>query len=169
MEPAAVLLTLAEVSIATVGFAGVVSVLRGDASPEDAAMRQWRLRFMVTSGTMAVGFCLLPLPLLGDGMPPHRVWSSASALMVASNLVFTFWAYREQRDHLGAALYRGTIVNDLSLIILMVGSTVFALLNALGTLWAARFSVYLVSVMVWLTFAIVAFFRMILASSRERD
>ena len=164
MEPTPTLLTLAEVSIATVGFAGVVSVLRGSPAPEDAAMRQWRLRFMVTSGTGAVVFCLVPLPLLTHGIAEHTVWTVGSLLLAALNLGLVAWAMREQQLRLGATLYRGSIVNDGVMLAVVSVATALAAWNAATD---ARFSIYLFGVIVWLGLAVNTFFRMILASSRD--
>ena len=164
MEPDATLLTLAEVSIATVGFAGVVAVVRSGPAPEDATMRQWRLRFMVTAGTGAVALSLLPLPLLAEGLPTPTVWAWGSGLVALMNLGIAAWLLGEQRIRFGVALYRGSIVNDTVMLGVLAISTALALWNLA---FPARFSFYLCGALVWLGIAIHTFFRMILASSRD--
>ena len=164
MEPEATLLTLAEVSIATVGFAGVVSVFRGSPAPEDATMRQWRLRFMVSSGTGAVALSLLPLPLLAEGLAPKTVWAWGSGLVALMNIGIAVWLLGEQRVRFGAALYRGSIANDTVMLGVLAVVTGLALWNLA---FPARFSFYLCGALVWLGLAIHTFFRMILASSKD--
>ncbi len=168
MEPTATLITLAEVSVAVVGFAGVVSVLRGDSAPGQETMRQWRLRFMVTTGTLAVAFCLLPLPLLAYGVPPGSVWSGAGALLALANIATAFWLLQQQRDYLGQALYRPTRFNDGIYLAVLAIATFLLLGNIAGLAGGPRFAPYLVGVIIWLLFAVNTFFRMILASSSDR-
>ncbi len=77
------LLTIAEVSIAYVGFASIVAVLSssrpGGWEPEDRII----FRAMIEVGFLCVLMSFIPHTIASAGVPEEVVWPTASAIAVA--------------------------------------------------------------------------------------
>jgi hypothetical protein len=87
MDQSDVLLTLAEVSVAFAGFAGVVAVFgRRDPSTWSYANRN-RFRLLIEMSLCAVFFCILPFCLSALHLPAQMVWRLASAFVATYLLV----------------------------------------------------------------------------------
>ncbi|MBW2509382.1 MAG: hypothetical protein JRE81_12175, partial [Deltaproteobacteria bacterium] len=63
MDPNEALLTIAEIAIATIGFAGIMSALRPSSSQSADAMHRLRLRLMVEASASVMIFAFLPFVL----------------------------------------------------------------------------------------------------------
>ena len=88
-EPSEILLTLAEVAVAFVGFAGIASVFarRLDSAPQ--AVVAVRLRGMVDAGLVACFAAVLPLIIASYPMSTSASWRLSSLVFaVAWSLVF---------------------------------------------------------------------------------
>ena len=73
--------TVAEVSVAFAGFAGIVSVFgRSRIDPE---VRMWRIRVMILTSLVTLLFALLPAALLESGLPHKSAWRTSALLLSA--------------------------------------------------------------------------------------
>ena len=74
MNPNEALLTIAEIAIATIGFAGIVSALRPKSSHGADAMHRLRLRLMVEASASVMVFAFLPFVLVGL-VADEKIWA----------------------------------------------------------------------------------------------
>ena len=77
MNEADVLLAMAEVAVALLGFAAIVSVFR----QRDAWRPDGRFWAMVAAGIGTLAFSLLPLPFLFAGLAPASAWQACGVLL----------------------------------------------------------------------------------------
>lgn len=85
------LLTVAEVAVAFAGFASLVSILgRGtaDAHPKILSLR---MRAMLISSLVVVGFALVPVIIHGYGARPRLSWVASSVLLLLTTLYYYYW------------------------------------------------------------------------------
>jgi hypothetical protein len=85
------LLTVAEVAVAFAGFASLVSILGRGTSDADPRILSVRMRAMLISSLLVVGFSLVPVIMHGYGMPTHNSWVVSSVLLLVTNLVYYWW------------------------------------------------------------------------------
>jgi hypothetical protein len=76
MNESDVLLSMAEIGVALLGFAAIVSVFR----QRDTWRPDGRFWAMVAAGVGTLVFSLLPLPFLFRGIDPPSIWQTCSAL-----------------------------------------------------------------------------------------
>ena len=166
MNPSETLLTIAEISIAVIGFAGIVSALRPRSSPHADAMHRlrMRMRIMIETSAYVVVFAFFPLLLAGLDLPKDVVWGVGSALLAATAPIQVTSIYVRQRSLFGSALLRETLLFDASTIGLAVLVECALIANATGPLVEPRFAGYLVGVLFPLWAAVAMFIRAILAS-----
>lgn len=164
MNPSETLLTIAEISIAVIGFAGIVSALRPRSSPHADAMHRLRMRIMIETSAYVVVFAFFPLLLAGLDLPKDVVWGVGSALLAATAPIQVSSIYVRQRSLFGSALLRETLLFDASTIGLAVLVECALIANATGLFFEPRFAGYLVGVLFPLWAAVAMFIRAILAS-----
>lgn len=168
MEPTDALFSIAEVSIAIVGFAGIVAALRPTPRDgEQAEMNRWRLEVMVETGVGAVVFALVPVLLIALDLPRETIWSVSGVASAAGMCFFLFHALRSQQRLFGAYIPAGSGVTDGAIISLTAASVICAVLNALGITLERQFAGHLVTEFCWLAVALLAFFRILLAGRRR--
>ena len=80
MQNAEVLLTLADVSVAFAGFAGLAGVLKRHFAPADHWIAGARLRGLIENALIALAFSLLPFALERLGLTGDLLWRYASLL-----------------------------------------------------------------------------------------
>jgi hypothetical protein len=164
VNPSETLLTIAEISIAVIGFAGIVSALRPRSSPHADAMHRLRMRIMIETSAYVVVFAFFPLLLAGLDLPKDVVWGAGSALLAATAPIQVSSIYVRQRSLFGSALLRETLLFDASTIGLAVLVECALVANATGLFFEPRFAGYLVGVLFPLWAAVAMFIRAILAS-----
>ena len=152
MDESDVLLAMAEVAIALLGFAAIVSVFRQRA--------QWRPdgRFwaMVTAGVGTLVFSLVPLPFLFTALPQQTTWRFCAVMFsfyAFGYCLFLVASYR--RDSRAGSAPNSAIVSTL-----LGGSSLAAivlLLSALEFLGAPQFWPYL-SGLIWFQILTAALF-----------
>lgn len=101
------LLTSAEISTALLGFAAIVSVLRGDLTNWQPEGRFW---VMVVLSSSAFCLALVPVPFLLAGSSPNLTWGFPAFLIVLDVIAITrvaLWGQRIQSD-LGIKTHRPT-------------------------------------------------------------
>jgi hypothetical protein len=79
IQNAGLLETIAEVSVAFAGFAGIVSVF--GRSQIDPAVRMWRIRIMILTSLFTLMFAFLPAILHQFRMPETALWRFGALLL----------------------------------------------------------------------------------------
>jgi len=152
MNESDVLLAMAEVSVALLGFSAIVSVFRqrGDWRPDG---RFWS---MVAAGIGTLVFSLLPLPFLFGGVAPTTTWQVCISLLGLYALGFSVFLTTRFRSDLAA-----TSAPSPPIFLLLLGGSVFAgaflLLSVPGYLGEPRFWVFLVG-LIWFQVVTAVFF-----------
>jgi hypothetical protein len=105
MEVAETLELLAELSIAVLGFSGVVAVLGRRASGDWADLDRYRFRAMVRVAALVLVLSLLPFPFRSAGFTESSIWgwsSGIGTLLYALFLVSYLQQYYRKRASLWA-------------------------------------------------------------------
>jgi len=89
-----VLLEIAEVAVAFAGFASLVSILGQQDSVDPPLVLGFRMRGMLLTSLIVVGFSLAPIVLDEYGMGAHAVWVVASLALLAVSLAYMRWLLR---------------------------------------------------------------------------
>ncbi len=160
------LLTIAEIAIATIGFAGIVSALRPKAAYAADAMHRLRLRLMVEASATVMIYAFLPFVLAGV-FSEQRVWAIGSGILAFTSPIHVGSIYSRQRRLFGSTLVRDTLLFDTSVIIMAFGVEIVLILNSLGVLFQPRFSGYLLGILLPLGVAVAMFIRAIFSSSGQ--
>lgn len=163
IDPIETLLTLTEIAVAVLGFAGVLAVMKGSQREVIPGVNQWRLEALVVYGTNAIAFSLVPVLVLSMDFPDSVIWSAGSLLSVIVVTVWLVWAFRKQKTYFASYLPKQTLWNDTLIIIfcaLCIGAGVDNLFT--GGLFDKSFGGYLFSIAPWFYVAVMAFLRSIL-------
>lgn len=163
------LLTIAEIAIATIGFAGIMSALRPSSSHSADSMHWLRLRLMVEASASVMIFAFLPFLLRGivDG---ERIWAIGSGILAIASPLLVGSIYVRQQRLFGSALLRDTLLFDSSVVAMGVLVEFVLIANCIGIFFEPRFSAYLVGVLFPLSVAVAMFIRAIFSSDAvDRD
>ncbi len=164
MSPYESLLTIAEIAIAVIGFAGIVSALRPRTSGSADAMHRLRVRLMIEGSASVMAFAFLPFVLSGL-FSNSQTWAISSGVLAVTSPIHIGSVYVRQRRIFGSALLRETLLFDTFTIISAVVVEAILVLNCLGVLFEPQFSAYLVGVLGPLGVAVAMFVRAISASN----
>jgi hypothetical protein len=169
VNPNEALLTIAEIAIATIGFAGIMSALRTTSSRSADAMHRLRLRLMVEASACVMIFAFLPFVLLGL-VDNESIWTFGSGILAITSPLLVGSIYVRQRRLFGTGLIRETLLFDTTVIVAAVLVEIALIVNCLGILFASHFAAYLLGVLFPLAVAVAMFIRAIFASDAiERD
>jgi hypothetical protein len=163
VNPNEALLTISEIAIATIGFAGIMSALRPKSSHAADAMHRLRLRLMVEASASVMIFAFLPFVLMGL-VDSERIWALGSGVLATTSPLLVGSIYVRQRRLFGTGLIRETLLFDTSVVVLAVMVEIVLVVNCLGALFEPRFSAYLLGVLFPLAVAVAMFIRAIFAS-----
>ena len=131
------LLTIAEIAIATIGFAGIVSALRPKAAHAADAMHRLRLRLMVEASATVMIYAFLPFVLAGV-FSEQRIWAIGSGILAFTSPIHVGSIYSRQRRLFGSTLVRETLLFDTTVIVMAAGVEAVLILNCLGVLFQPR-------------------------------
>jgi len=169
MDPNEALLTIAEIAIATIGFAGIMSALRPRSSHPADAMHRLRLRLMVEASASVMVFAFLPFVLLGL-VDSERIWAIGSGILAITSPLLVGSIYVRQRRLFGSSLIRETLLFDTFVMAMAALVEIALIVNCLGALFESHFAAYLMGVLFPLGVAVAMFIRAIFASDAiERD
>ncbi|MEP4484980.1 MAG: hypothetical protein ABJ013_05085 [Halioglobus sp.] len=136
------LLTIAEVSVALAGFAGIVATFQFRQQVRINQGHVLALSMIVNVSLVGAFFAVLPLIFLNYGMAENRVWSLCSGLMAVNIAIFMVFIMRTQRISL--------LPTPVKLIYLLFYAAAVAvvlanLANALGLVPGNQFGTYFIS------------------------
>ncbi len=165
MEDSDVLIGLAQIAIAIVGFSGLVSVFR-------SVDRVWRpdARFwsMMTQSIATLAFAVLPLPFIRSEIAPEYTWSICSILFASFSAVFGVIHVRDLRRRVASGQYYKSQITTF-LIVSLIIVVVVLVLNALGLVFGRSFTPYLACLVAYTVGSTLAFIRMIYMSFVSND
>jgi hypothetical protein len=169
VNPNEALLTIAEIAIATIGFAGIMSALRTSSSHSADAMHGLRLRLMVEASASVMVFAFLPFVLLGM-VDSERIWTLGSGILAITSPLLVGSIYVRQRRLFGTGLIRETLLFDTFVVAVAVVVETALIVNCLGIFFESHFAAYLLGVLFPLSVAVAMFIRAIFASdAADRD
>jgi len=169
VNPNEALLTIAEIAIATIGFAGIMSALRPSSAHPADAMHRLRLRLMVEASASVMIFAFLPFVLVGL-VDDEKIWALGSGILALTSPFLVGSIYVRQRRLFGSGLIRETLLFDTLVVAMAVLVEIVLIVNFLGVLFESRFAAYLLGVLFPLSVAVAMFIRAIFASDAiDRD
>ncbi len=157
------LLAIAEIAIATIGFAGIMSALRPKSAESGDAMHRLRLRLMVESSASVMIFAFLPFILAGV-VENEKIWALGSGALAVTSPLHVGSIYARQLRIFGSALLRETILFDTLVVVMAVLVEFVLIANFLGWFFEPRFAAYLLGVLLPLGVAVAMFIRAIFAA-----
>ena len=170
IQTADTLLSLTEIAVAVLGFAGVLAVMKGSQREVFPGLNQWRLEALVIYGTNAIAFSLVPVLLLAMDCPENIIWSVGSSLAAVVIFAWVVWAFRKQKKYFSSYFPKQTILNDVLIVIVCIFSIGVGVENLFaGGLFDQGFGGYLFSISPWFYVAVMAFLRSILTIELGRD
>jgi hypothetical protein len=163
MQAADTLLSLAEISVAVLGFAGVLAVMKGSQKEVIPGVNQWRLEALVIYGTNAIAFSLLPVLFLAMECPDNIIWPAGSLFSVVVMLACLAWGLGKQKKYFSSYFPKQTLLNDALIIIVYIFSIGAGLDNLFaGGLFDQSFGGYVFSIAPAFYVSVMAFMRSIL-------
>jgi len=131
------LLTIAEISVALAGFAGVVATFQFRQNNRVTRGQAISLSMIVNISLVGAFFAALPIGLINAGLDEPRVWSVSSLLMGINQFLFAAYLYRNSA--LGSL---GPLVRKLYVLffIISTGIGISLLMNGLGLIFNKVFA-----------------------------
>jgi hypothetical protein len=163
VEVTGVLELLAELSVAVLGFSGVVVVLGRRASGDWTEIDRVRFRGMVRFAALALILSLLPFPFRSAGWSEPAVWGWSSGIGTPL-CAFLFVFYGQVRRVVpwsNPAVSKFGLIYALSAI---VAGTILLALNATGIVFRHTATPYLVATLLLFGASVTAFFRLLEAA-----
>jgi hypothetical protein len=159
------LFTFAEVAVAFVGFAGLVTALtRRDArTPEQTALDMANLQGVLAASLTVVAFSLLPAVIMHVGIEPKLAWRVASGAF--SIAAFVYAMYSIPRTLTRNRAVSEAIPVSLKFSLILVAFSVLTL--ALITIGIVSERIYPVPLVCYLYFAGMAFVRVFRSVGRD--
>ncbi len=156
-----VLLTIAEVSIAVLGFAAIVTALRYRSGQRADLLTQFRIRVMIAASAVALLFSFLPFVFRAAGLQESSVASVSSAMFAVALAIVGGRAFARQRVQFGSLFLPETRLFDVCLLTsaaLLIGTLS---LRSAGLLPQLGFAPYVSALLFSLFGAIQAFVRIV--------
>jgi hypothetical protein len=169
VDPNEALLTIAEIAIATIGFAGIMSALRPSSSHSADRMHRLRLRLMVEASASVMVFAFFPFVLSGL-VDSEKIWTLGSGILAITSPLFVGSVYVRQRRLFGTGLIRETLLFDTFVVVMAMVVEIALVVNFLGMIFESHFAAYLLGVLFPLGVAVAMFIRAIFAAdASDRD
>ena len=160
-----VLLTIAEVSIAVLGFAAIVTALRHNSGQRADLLTQLRIRVMIGASAAALLFSFLPFVFRAAGLQESSVASVSSALFAVGLAILSGRGLARQRRQIGSLLLPEIRLFDVSLLTIMVLLIGALSLRSAGLLPQLGFAPYVSALLFSLFVGVQAFVRIVFFAS----
>ncbi len=159
--PTDVLLTIAEVAIAVLGFAAIVTALRRRSGQRADLLTQFRMIVMIVMSAAALLFSFLPFVFLAAGLQESSVASVSSALFAVALAILLVRGLARQRSNFGSLLLPEIRLFDVFMLT-STGLLIVALsLRSAGLVPQLGFAPYVSALLFSLFGAIQAFVRIV--------
>ena len=159
--PTDVLLTIAEVAIAVLGFAAIVTALRRKSAQRADLLTRFRLGIMIQASTAVLLFSFLPFVFRAAGLQESSVASVSSAMFAVALAILGGRAFARQRVQFGGLFLPETRLFDVCLIasaVLLIGALS---LRSAGLVPQLGFSPYVLALLFALFGGVQAFVRIV--------
>jgi hypothetical protein len=159
---------VAELSVAVLGFSGVVAVLGRRASGDWAKLDRERFHGMVDCAVLALALSLLPLAFRAASFSEAMVWGWGSAIGV---IVCALLIVPRVRTLASPSMWSDPAVSKPSLvygICALIAAPLLLALNAAGIVFAQTSTPYLVACLLVFGFAVILFVRLLRAEIAAR-
>ena len=168
--PTDVLLTIAEVAIAVLGFAAIVTALRRRSAQRADLLTRFRLGIMIEASTAVLLFSFLPFVFRAADLQESSVASVSSALFAVALAILIGNGFGRQRRQFGRFFLPETRLFDVCGFasgVLLVGALSF---RSAGMLSQLGFAPYVAALLFCLFMAIQVFVRLVFfASDADAD
>ena len=162
--PTDVLLTIAEIAIAVLGFAAIVTALRRRSGDSD--LIDWfRLEIMIESSLAVLAFSFLPFVFRAAGLADSSSASMSSALLAVATILVVGNGFARQRRLFGSVLLAESRLFDFFLIASATLLAVALSLRSVGFVPQLGFAPYVACLLFFLVIAIQAFVRIVFFAS----
>jgi hypothetical protein len=153
-----VLIGLADVSVAILGFSGLIHIFHPN--PNEWAARRSALSANIKLAAGALVFAILPLPFLEAGFTSEYIWASCSLFFGLASITIVGWHIFDLRRRMvnGEYFY---IPATVPFTMVMTIITVVLLLNTFGVYFERSYTPYLSCLSVWVVGSAWSFGRMI--------
>ncbi len=156
------LLAFAQISVAFLGFSGVVSVFIPKENTLWVRGTMFRMRIMLETSTFALLFSLLPISFIAMGMPEPLMWRVDAAMLLILFLWFSAIYFRRSREQL--KIEKSTV--SPVLLVFYYATVPFILLAlalSLADIWINNIpGLHIAIITYWLGSSAIFFFRMVL-------
>jgi hypothetical protein len=166
MAPEEILMTVAEIAIAIIGFAGIVAALRSETSESAGSLHRLRLRLMVEGSASVMLFAFLPF-LLSGLFTGSTVWAVGSGVIAISSPVHVYSVFVRQRRIFDGKTLEETLLFDSFLAFVAAIVEAILIFNTFGLLFEPSFEAYLLGVLLPLAVAVAMFVRAIFSATDE--
>jgi len=146
MEESAILLTLTQVDVAFVGFAGIIAAFQ---FKDDFKLKKSDvigLKVIIHTGLLGIFLSLLPLILSSFGLKDSEVWTSCSAIASINFLTVIF--YRGKQIKQSKTRKRSSFPIFLFNFSIMILVAIINLLNTFDIVFHREFGPYFISLIV---------------------
>jgi hypothetical protein len=158
MDGTNVLIGLADVSVAILGFSGLIHIFRPN--PHEWAARRSALSANIKLAAGALIFAVLPLPFVESGLPSEFTWAICSLFFGLASTAIVGWHIFDLRRRMVSDEYF-YIPATVPFSLVMVIVTAVLLLNSFGVFFERSYTPYLACLSVWVVGSAVSFGRMI--------
>lgn len=159
MEQIDQLLTIAEISVALAGFAGIIFAFQRGRSRAVSRGQVLLLSMVVNISLMAAFFSVLPVGLFNIGMAESNVWATTSLLLGLNQTAFLAFIVRNRR--MGSLPIRVRVAN-VTLLFLGAIIGIADILNAFHFVFADGFAMIFITIVFCLGVVCVQFSRLLL-------
>ncbi len=163
--PTDVLLTIAEVAIAVLGFAAIVTALRHRSGQRADLLTRFRLGIMIETSTAVLLFSFLPFVFRAADLQESSVASVSSALFAVALAILLGRGFARQRRQFGSFFLPETRLFDVFAVTsgaLLIGALS---LRSAGLLPQLGFAPYVAALLFFLFMAIQVFVRIVFFAS----
>jgi hypothetical protein len=161
MTPSDILPTIAEISVAIVGFAGILFALGNQGATDNEKMNLFRIRIMVETGMLMIFLSLTPVLFLSIPILAPFTWRLSSLMLAVLIPTYTLLSFHRQFRLIGKY-----VESKLDFTVSLVQLPTIALLLMVAFEWGdvPPFGTYLFGLFFWLGISIIMFVRIILDS-----
>ena len=161
MAPSDILPTIAEISVAIVGFAGILFALGNQSATANEKMNMFRIKIMVETGLLTTFLSLTPVLFLSIPILAPYTWRISSLMLAVLIPVYTLLSFHRQFRLVG-----NYIESKLDYTVMIVQFPTIVLLLMVAFEWGdvPHFGSYLFGLFFWLGISMLMFVRIILDS-----
>jgi|GEM_PF-5739824 len=161
MTPSDILPTIAEISVAIVGFAGILFALGNQGAAKNQKMNLFRIRIMVETGMLMIFLSLTPILFLSIPALAPFTWRLSSLILAVILPSYTLLSFHRQFRLVGKY-----IESKLDFTVTLVQLPTIFLLLMVAFDWGGvpPFGTYLFGLFFWLGISMLMFVRIILDS-----